>query len=272
LVNYGNIIFNWNNYNTMEQEKLESRLIDYIDGLQPDEERLAIEKEIAENSEVKKLYEQLRTVMQAMDSSKVLRPSVNLQLNFEKAVQQEARKAEAKVIQFQPVWYRVAASVALLITATFVGLWVYQNNQHQAELAAVRKEMEETKNMMLKLISNDLSASQRLMGVTVANTIETTDAEITDALFKALNEDTNTNVRLAALEALSRFSSEPAIRTALINALAEQKDPIVQIALIQLLADMKEKSILPTLKNIIDSKQSMKAVKDEAHTAVLKLS
>lgn len=247
-------------------------LIDYIDGTLNAEERALVEQELKTDTDAKILLEQLQQVMGAMHKSKELQPSARLRKNFEAMLRSETAQAGGRVVKFQPLYYRVAASVALLITATLIGFWVYQTNQHNKEMAALRKEMEDTKSMMLTMINNDLSASQRIQGVSVANTIQQVDDEVTIALMKTLNEDPNTNVRLAALEALSRFVNEPPVKASLIKSLAVQKDPMVQIALIQLLVRIKETTILPELKNIIDNDQSIKAVKDEAYTALLKLS
>ena len=126
--------------------------------------------------------------------------------------------------------------------------------------------------MMMGLIDNQQSASQRLQGINVALTIESADDEVVNALAKRMNEDPNTNVRLAALDALSKFHTEPQVRKVLLDALSTQKDPMVQIALIQLMVQMKEKSVVNDLKKIVDDSETMKAVKDEAYSGILILS
>jgi HEAT repeat protein len=132
--------------------------------------------------------------------------------------------------------------------------------------------METTKAMMMSLMDNKQSASQRLQGVNVALTIVTADDEVVKALAKRMNEDPNTNVRLAALDALGKFHEDPMVRRVLINALSNQKDPVVQIALIQLLVKMKEKGVVNDLKRIVDDEGAMEAVKDEAYAGMLELS
>jgi len=121
-------------------------------------------------------------------------------------------------------------------------------------------------------MDNDQSASQRMNGVTVAYKLEKADDEIVNVLVKTMNEDTNTNVRLAALEALGKFQTEPTVRKALIASLSTQKDPMVQIALIQLLVKMKEKGVMKDLERMTKDKTIMRAVKDEAYSGILKLS
>ncbi len=96
--------------------------------------------------------------------------------------------------------------------------------------------------------------------------------KIVHVLVKTMNEDHNSNVRLAAMEALGKFSNEASVRNALIQSLASQKDPVVQIALIQLLVKMKEKSVVRQLEQMTKDASTMKAVKDEAYSGILKLS
>ena len=91
-------------------------------------------------------------------------------------------------------------------------------------------------------------------------------------LIYAMNEDPNTNVRIAALEALGKFRNQPDVRKALIASLRTQKDPLVQIALIRLMVEMKEKGITEELERISTDEETLPAVKDEAHAGLLKLS
>ena len=173
---------------------------------------------------------------------------------------------------FQPMIYRMAAGLVLIMAGIAIGYWTNTNNQREQEIANLKKEIESTKQMMLTMIDNQQSASQRIQGVNVAMGIDKADDEVVNALAKAMTEDPNTNVRLAALEALSKFRQEPRVRKILITALSSQTDPVVQISLIQLLVRMKEKGVVKDLERIVDENKSMKAVKDEAYTGLLKLS
>lgn len=260
----------------MEKEKLESLLIDYIDNRLNSVDRHMIEQELVRNEEAYKLYEELREVMQVMDRSARLEPSFHLKENFDKLLKEEIASAKGKTIFFQPAFYRAAAAVALVILGAGIGFWM--SKQHDERIAAIEKQMEENKQQMeftkrmMDMLENDQSASQRIQGVNVAMTVEKADDEIVKVLVKTLNEDPNTNVRLAALEALSRFHQEPKVRKQLIEALPKQKDPVVQIALIQLMVKMKEKGVVDDLQKLVDDNNTMKAVKDEAYSGIMKLS
>jgi len=258
----------------MEREQLETRLIDYIDGKLNAADRQAIEQELVNNEAAYKLYEELREVIHALDNSPRLEVPPSMKDKFDHMLQAEIAKArpDKKTIFFAPSFYRVAAALALLVLGGGAGFWISTYQRQQTEIARLKEEMERTKNQVMAMIGNDLSASQRIQGVNVAMTISQADDDVVTALVRTLNKDPNTNVRLAALDALGKFYKEPTVRKALARALENQTDPVVQIALIQLLVRMKEKGVVNDLKRIIDDEETIKPVKDEAYTGILKLS
>ena len=261
----------------MEKEKLEGLLIDYIDNKLNTVDRQVVEQELVRNAEAYKLYEQLKEVMHVMDRSARLEPSQKLKMNFEQLLQTEmASNKKSRTVFFQPAMYRVAAAIALLIIGGGIGYLI--SKQSDERMARIEREMEENKKLMdqtrnlLTMLNNDQSASQRIQGVNVAMEMTRPADQIVQALVKTMNEDPNTNVRLAALDALGKFIDEEGVRKELINALPLQKDPVVQIALIQLMVKMKEKGVVNELRRIVDDAKTMQAVKDEAYSGILKLS
>ncbi len=257
----------------MDKEQLEGMLIDYIDGTLSEADRAKVEQEIAKNGEAYRLYEQLREVIAAMDKSEKFEPGANMKAAFERTLQEELAKTKTgKTVFFQPVYLRAAAAVLLVLSGIAIGNWISKNQAREEQLAKLAEEVAATKQMMLAMIDNQQSASQRILGANVALKIGKADDEVVNALVKSMNEDPNTNVRLAALEALTKFREQPHVRSVLIQSLAIQKDPVVQIALIQLLVQMKEKDAVKGLEEIIDDSETMKAVKDEAYSGILKLS
>jgi hypothetical protein len=257
----------------MEREKLESLIIDYIDNKLNSVDREKIEKELVRNSDAYKLYEELKEVMHVMDRAARLEPSYKLKSSFESMLSEELSNVKRnKTVLFTPTFYRVAAAVALFILCGSIGYWVKRYNDQQQQIAALQQEMKATKDLMMSMLHNDQSASQRIQGVNVAYTMARADVEIVSALVKTMNEDPNSNVRLAALEALSKFIDDPSVRRQLISSLSKQKDPIVQISLIQLMVQIKEKSVVKDLQRIVDDAETMKPVKDEAYSGIMKLS
>lgn len=257
----------------MNNENLESQLIDYIDGKLNDAERALIEQELTRNAGAYRLYEQLKEVMQLMDRSSQLEPSANLRSSFNDLLQQELSVTKkTKVVFFQPMLYKVAAAIAFLAVGVSLGFWISKYQRQQDELADIKKQVEESKMMMMSMLKDQQSASQRVLGATVAFRMEKPDEETVNVLIRVMNHDPNTNVRLAALEALGKFHQDPVVRKALIASLSTQKDPLVQITLIRLLVGMKEKSTIDELQRIITDEKVIKEVKDEAHAGLLRLS
>ncbi len=264
----------------MEKEKLESLLIDYIDNKLNSADRRMIEHELIRNGDANALYKHLKEMISVMDKSAEFVPSPKLKSGFNEILKQEMEAYEkTKSVYFLPSFYRMAAAIALLIMGGGIGFWISNNNAQHERLAIIEKEMEETrkqlestKQMMLGMMENELSASQRIQGVNVARKLSKPDDEVVQALLKAMHSDPNTNVRLAALDALSKFNDDWLVRKALIASLATQKDPMVQITLIQLMVQMKEKEVVKDLQRMVDDAGTHKAVRDEAYSGLLKLS
>jgi hypothetical protein len=257
----------------MEREKLESMLIEYIDGNMEEKDRLLIETELEKNQEAKILYVQLKEVMVKMSDSAMLVPGEALKSSFEQFLSQEvAKKPEAKTVTMVPMIYRIAAGIILLMVVGVTTYWIRRDLQNQEELARIKMELEVNKRMMMSMLDNEFSPSQRMQGVSVAYEMNKPDDEIVTVLIKTFNNDPNTNVRLAALDALSKFSAEDGVRKSLIEALSSQKDPVIQIALIQLMVKMKEKTVIDQLEKIATDSKTMKAVKTEAYSGIFKLS
>lgn len=264
----------------MENGKLESVLIDYIDGKLNALDRHAIEQELLNNPDARKLYEELKEVIFLMEKSTPLKPTSTLKDKFNKDLTDAIHSVEGSKIRFfSPAFYRAAAAVALMVISGAVGFWISRNNAQQERLVQIEREMEltrrqlaDTKQLMLGMLDNDQSASQRIKGVNVAMGLPKADEQVVHVLFKTMRSDPSTNVRLAALEALYKFHRDESVRSGLINALPEQTNPMVQIRLIQLMVEMEEKAVVDELQKIVDDAGAMKAVKDEAHSGILKLS
>jgi len=211
------------------------------------------------------------------------------------------KKGKTVVVPMR-VLLRVAACIVLVASA--VTFWIIQKEPVKTETAAVIKnvqpsqpvakdqpvnkdviadvpqrshtdaieaELASRKQVLFAKLNNMESPSQRLTAATQAYEMKHTDNDIVDALVNSMNNDPSTNVRLAALEALSKFYREAYVKKQLIASLKKQKDPMVQIELIQLLTKMKETSILKELDKIVNDGNTMEAVKDHAYSSIFTL-
>lgn len=249
----------------MDKEKLTGMIIDYIDNNLSEEERREVEAELSGNAESKGLYEELRELVHLINSATPIEMAPRVREDFERFLEKEIDSSK-KVVRLQSFFYRIAAAVLLLVVGGWVGYVVSQ--RHEQRIA----EIESRIDGMMAMMENELSASQRLRGVNVVMTLDRPDDEIVAALLKLMNDDPNSNVRLAALEALGRFVDEQQVRRGIIDALPKQRDPVVQIALIQLLVKIREKQVLDDLQKIVDDEETIQAVRDQAWAGILILS
>ena len=87
----------------MEKEKLESVLIDYIDGNLSESERHAVELELTKREDAYRLYEQLKEILHLADKSSPLEPSVFLQPKFNQLLKM-LNKLESIVFPYPPIY------------------------------------------------------------------------------------------------------------------------------------------------------------------------
>jgi hypothetical protein len=150
-------------------------------------------------------------------------------------------------------WVRTPAlsmgwAVALLLAGFFGGRYVDRDTRHTSELAAVQQELVNMRELVVVSMLKQQSPSERLQGVSFSMDQKQPDGKVLEALLHTLRYDNSVDVRLAALDALSRYSSQPDIRQGLKDSLQPQQSPMVQVALIDALVEMHDASIVPQLK------------------------
>lgn len=259
----------------MEERKMEDLIIDYVEGTLKGELKEHVERIIEKDVKWKQEYEELVKLHEVMETDRQLTPDASLETEFHSMLKSEIDTVESKEIKMAPTsnpWLlRIAASVALISIGTVIGVLIMRNQQNAQELAALKAELEETKQLVFASLENQSSAS-RLKGINVAMVMDRTDDEIINVLVNTMNTDDNTNVRLAAVAALARFADEAPVRQALIDALETQDDPVVAINLINLMVRLKESKAVEPLKNLLEKEDIHGAIKAEAHLGILELS
>lgn len=113
------------------------------------------------------------------------------------------------------------------------------------------------------------SASVRLAAVLELDRSDRTDRQTLDLLAKTLNKDPNTNVRLAALNILSRYATDTHVVAILTSSLPTQDDPVIQLGLVRLVGKLNVPKMENTLFALVDDPATLGAVKDEAYTILM---
>lgn len=133
-----------------------------------------------------------------------------------------------------------------------------------SEIAAMRSEMHDLREMVSLSLMQQQSASERLKGVTWTGQLDRPSGEVVSALLDALMHDPNVNVRLATIDALERFASRDEVRRGTIEAVQQQPSPLVQIALIDFMVKTNERDSAPALRRLAEDPRVNQAVRTRA--------
>ncbi|MBU3010211.1 HEAT repeat domain-containing protein [Polaribacter vadi] len=241
----------------MECRDIENKLNDYLEDNLSEIEKSEVEHHLKTCANCQQELAELKSFLAVLDNDTMETPSANLKLNFEQMLAQEIERHNPKVVQLKPKtdwksYLRVAASILIVISAFLLGK--YQPNKTSS--------IEKNTAQVLTLLE-DNSASKRILAVNNAEEFTSKNTKIIEALINRLFFDKNTNVRLAAAEALSKFSSEELVRDALIKSLETDKSTIVQIEVITILSKIQEKRAIKPMEKMLENEETPQYVKQQ---------
>ncbi len=166
----------------------------------------------------------------------------------------------------------LAAALALLVIGFFAGSRMNRSESHSEELTAMHSELRNMRQLVVLSLLEQQSANERLQGVTWSAGEEQPDQKVLSALVHTLRYDSSVDVRLAALDALSRHGNQPQVRKGLLEALQAQQSPLVQVALIDLLVELRDVNAVEQLQRFQRDPSLDPAVRQRAEWAIRKLS
>nr|WP_298989784.1 zf-HC2 domain-containing protein [uncultured Polaribacter sp.] len=241
----------------MKCKEIENHLGEYLEGTLSDTINSEIENHINSCSNCQQELAELKSFLSILDHDKMETPSANLKLNFDKMLAKEIEENKPKVIELKThtdwkTYLRIAASVVIVLSAFLLGK--YQSNSLPTN--------EKNTAQVLALLENS-SASKRILAVTNAEEFTNKDTKIIEALINRLFFDKNTNVRLAAAEALSKFSEETIVRDAFIKSLETDTNTSVQIEVIQILSKIQEKRAIKPMQKLLEKEETPQYVKQQ---------
>jgi hypothetical protein len=91
-------------------------------------------------------------------------------------------------------------------------------------------------------------------------------------LIQAVAHDANVNVRLAAVDALSKVATHPGVVESLARSLPQQDSPMVQAELIDYLINAHDRQAIGTLEQLAARPNLNPAVLERTHYALQQLS
>ncbi len=269
----------------MKCEEIGELLPDYLQGKLKAEQDDLVEQHMEQCADCREEV----TIWKKLSLLPVEKPSAESRERFEAMLQayQTGRndKALAKLASPERVsfwsWLRspvgaVAWSAALLILGIFAGNSLASRpgrvtNTNQDEIAAMHTELSNMKQMVVLSMLQQQSASERLQGVSFSRREDQLDPQVMSALVHTLRYDGSVDVRLAALDALSRHGAQPQVHKGVVDALQEQQSPLVQVALIDLMLEWRDPDAAQRLKTFVQTPNLNPAVKQRADWALSRL-
>ena len=167
----------------------------------------------------------------------------------------------------------VAWSAALLLIGLYAGTHLGNRTTTASsdEVASLHAEVASMRQLVALSMLQQQSASERLQGVSWSTREDHLDPQVQAALMRTLRSDGSVDVRLAALDALSRHSSQPLVRKNVLDALQDQQSPLVQVAMIDQLTEWRDPGAAQRLKLLEQTPNLNPAVKQRAEWALAKL-
>ncbi len=252
----------------MKKEHVHNLLIDYLEGNLDEETMVIVANHLAANEELSQELEETKELLTALKKAPQQMPSSNLRDGFYEMLENEKASQDKVVSISKPssfnwnkVW-QAAAVVAFVFSAFMLGK-NQQQNANQEKIDALVQQTDSIKQSMLLALVENQSASKRVQGVHFVNQVQTPTSDVLDALIKRMHLDDNVNVRLAAIEALSKFTNTKMVRDELITALEQEKDPGLQVSLIEILVSIQEKGAKESMERLLQEEDTPTYVKDQ---------
>lgn len=222
--------------------------------------------------------EQMKRINKLIDRTPVEGPSSEMDKRFGDMLSDEINESKAE--KRNNVWYswfrisaftaglRIAAGIALFIMGWFMASWTGQRSGTEKEIAGLSAEVKDLKTTLVISMMNQTSSLERIKAVNMVSQFENADGRIIRNLIDVLNNDENINVRLLSLEALIRYSDNPAVREGLIESIPNQSSPMIQIRLAEIMVALNEKRAATEFQKVLMNAGLNYSVRNKINEAV----
>ena len=260
----------------MDCQKIENILIDYIDGILDLDMQQKVEEHLTACKSCRQVFEQNKQLISDMENIRDEIPDISLKDDFYAMLKKEKtilKKEDSKVVPMRTnvVWIAMKYAAAILVifsVGMFLGRNLQWKSQANIKVAELRQEVYTMQqNYSLASLSQS-TASQRIKAIDIIDDMLQPDETVITALIHTLNHDDNTNVKMAAVSALSRYPENTQVKDAFVEALKNQNDPIIQITLINVLIQIQDDRAKDILKQLIADEDVIPTVKEQAEVGL----
>jgi hypothetical protein len=173
-------------------------------------------------------------------------PGPYFKQDFDAMLARESRTLQQPA---KPTLVWVAAAAALAIGSFLAGSYS-RSAQSSPEITELRQELRSMRNVVAMSLLQQQSAVERLRGVNYSVRLDNPDDGVVAALVQTLRSDSSVDVRLAAADALRRYTTRPSVRQSISDALTVQDSPLVQLALIDELVELRDRQAATAFRSL----------------------
>jgi hypothetical protein len=264
----------------MTFEEIRLLIPQYLAGQLAPAEKDIFEAQLNASPELRIEVEELRPLWDELGCIPEERPSDALRARFYQKLNAIAKERN-RVSDTGFAWWKsglqgLVRQTMLAIALFAAGLYMGRVNAGMSPATQEVKRLDTEVQTLRQTVALSLlerqSATSRLEGISWSSRVEHPDSDLVSALLSTLNSDPNINVRLSALDAVEKFSGDPAVRKSLVESIPRQDSPLVQIALIDAVVHMRDNTAATELRKLTGDRQVNASVRQRAQWGLQKLS
>lgn len=263
----------------MTFEEIRLLIPQYLSGQLSPAEKDVFEAQLNASPELRIEVEELRSLWNELGSIPEERPSDVLRARFYQKLNAIARERN-RISDSGFAWWKsglqglvrqTTIAIAVFAVGLYAGRVSLGPSAAKQDVKRLDTEVQTLRQTVALSLLERQSATSRLEGISWSSRVEHPDNDLVSALLSTLNSDPNINVRLSALDAVEKFSGDPAVRKALVESIPRQDSPLVQIALIDAVVHMRDNTAATELRKLTGDREVNAAVRQRAQWGLQKL-
>jgi hypothetical protein len=230
----------------------------------------AVEQHLADCEVCRIEAAEIDQLFETMSKEVVLPPPPSIREAFEKALANEIAVSPKTITRGRSIFkFRLlAAAAACALLMLGIGIGHLFNPTKDNRPFAETFKANQTDSLTATSYQSSIDRIE-----TINTSVETSapDDSLLVTLTNILARDKNSNVRMAALYALTKYADDPYVHKQLISSLARETEPVIQVLLINLLTEKKGPGAIDAIQNLIKNEGTRKEVKMVAQTKLRSL-
>lgn len=262
----------------MNHQNIIAKKIEFLNGHSMDDIDSEMQAVVSESQELQTELDFIESIWANQSPIEEIEPTSNMDARFYQMLSQAQtsqsdndetirNRSQNKSLleRFQSLFVLQPMAQFAMLAMLFVGGWLANDITvpNPVNSTAKLEQQIESLNVMVALsMLQNQSTTERLAGVSYANTSHINDSKITQVLFEILNQDRSNAVRLAVIDVLSKQAEESMVRSQLLDSLNENQSTMVQASLARLLLNSNTQLSQSELLNLLNNKGLDKEVID----------